>query len=176
MTWLKHILQGRWLGHPLHPAIVHIPLGLWPATLVFDLISRFGYGGNAAVRISFACIAGGLLAALVAIPTGLADFAEIKPGKPARRIGVIHMLLNLLVTGLFGINLLLRRGNWHASASVSSSELALSAVGVALLAISGFLGGRMTYEYGIGVGRMSRDKWRRLAEAGHANLPPAKEQ
>ena len=25
---LVDILQGKWLGHPLHPAVVHLPLGL----------------------------------------------------------------------------------------------------------------------------------------------------
>ena len=30
---LKDLLQGKWLGHPLHPALVHVPTGLWPAAL-----------------------------------------------------------------------------------------------------------------------------------------------
>src|SRR4051812_17760386 len=173
MKVLKHILQGRWLGHPLHPALVHLPTGLWPAALLFDVLSRAGIGGLATPRASFACIAAGLLAAFVAIPTGLADWSDIKPGRPARRLGVYHMGLNLIVTALFVVNLLLR---WHHFAVPTSVvQLTLTLVGVLILFVSGYLGGRLAFEHGIGVARMSKDKWRRIAEAGHANLPPAKQ-
>ncbi len=175
MQWLKHILQGKWLGHPLHPALVHLPTGLWPAALLFDTISASGAGGSAIVRASFACIAGGLLVALVAIPAGLADFVEIKPGKPARRIAVYHMVLNLVATALFGINLWLRRDAVADARAVPSLQLTLSVLGVLILFVSGYLGGRLAYDRGIGVGRLSKDKWRRIAEAGHANLPPPKD-
>ena len=173
MRWLKRMLQGRWLGHPLHPALVHLPTGLWPAALLFDAISWFGGGGNAVVRVSFACILGGLLGALLAVPTGIADWSEIKPGKPARRIGIYHLCLNAIVSALFVANLLTRRDHVSHANRVTDTQLALSAAGVILLFVSGYLGGRMAYEYGIGVGRVSKDKWRRIAEAGHANLPPA---
>jgi uncharacterized membrane protein len=174
MKWLKHILQGRWLGHPLHPALVHLPTGLWPAALLFDALSVAGVGNGAALaRASFACIVGGLLVVPLAIPTGLADWAEIKPGRPARRLGVVHMILNVVVTALFAVNLWLRWDDWHTATAVTTLQLALSIAGVLTLFVSGYLGGRMAYEYGVGVARLSKDKWRRLAEAGHANLPPA---
>ena len=28
---IKAFLQGKWLGHPLHPAMVHLPTGAWTA-------------------------------------------------------------------------------------------------------------------------------------------------
>jgi uncharacterized membrane protein len=176
MKWLKHILQGKWLGHPLHPAIVHLPTGLWPAALLFDLLSCWWrIGGNPLVVASFACIAGGLLAVPLAVPTGLAEWVEIKPGKPARRLGIYHLILNVLATGLFLLNLWLRWDHVRYAESVTFPQAALSFVGVLVLAASGYLGGMMVYDRGIGVGRESKAKWRRLAEAGHANLPPAKE-
>ena len=99
MKWLKNILQGKWLGHPLHPAIVHLPAGLWPAALLFDVLSCWmEWGGNPLVRTSFACIAGGLIAVTIAVPTGLSEWVEIKPGRPARRIGIYHLILNVIAT------------------------------------------------------------------------------
>ena len=174
---LKDFLQGKWLGHPLHPAVVHVPTALWPAALVFDLLSRFGVGGNAMVKTSFYAILLGLLAVLLAVPSGLADWSEIKPDKPARRIGLYHMLLNLLAAGLWLVNLLLRVRTLDTATTVTVTQLALSAVGTAILLVSGYLGGRMVYEHGVGVVRMSHSKakWRKLAEAGRANLPPAEE-
>ena len=175
MPSLKDILQGKPLGHPLHPAVVHVPTALWPASLVFDGLTRAGVGGNALVQTSFYCIAFGLLAVLIAVPSGLADFSEIKPGKPARKIGVYHMLLNGVVAALFAINLASRWDHFRTAERVTTTQLTLSAIGVAILIVSGYLGGRMVFEHGTGVARMSEKKWRAVAEAGKANLPPEKE-
>src|SRR5437762_2207877 len=105
---LKGLFQGKWLGHPLHPALVHLPTGLWPAALVFDLINYFGPAANSLVRTAFGCIALGLLVALIAIPAGLADWWDIKPGKPARTLGWWHMGLNACVFTLMAVSLWLR--------------------------------------------------------------------
>ena len=130
MKWLKHILQGKWLGHPLHPAIVHLPTGLWPAALLFDLLSCWlELGGNPLVRTSFACIAGGLIAVPLAIPTGLADWSGIKPGKPARRIGIYHLILNVIATGLFLLNLWIRWDHVRRGEHVTFAQAALTFVG-----------------------------------------------
>src|SRR5580704_5229777 len=31
---------GRWLGHPLHPALSDLPIGLWTGALILDLTDR----------------------------------------------------------------------------------------------------------------------------------------
>ena len=168
---VKAFLQGKWLGHPLHPAIVHVPTGLWPAALVFDLLSRAGVGGNAMVRTSFYCVLAGTLAALAAVPPGLADWSEIKPGRPARMLGIYHMVLNVVALLLFAASLLLRwRDALHADV-IPIDPLVLTALGTAVLAVSGYLGGRMVFDQGVGVARFSKKKWRRLAEDGRANVP-----
>lgn len=168
---MKQFLQGSWLGHPLHPILVHIPTAVWPAALVFDILTRFDVGGNPMVRTSFCAILFGLVAAVAAAPAGLADWWDIKPDRPARKIGVHHMSLNAVVTVLFSVNLLLRLGSWDEAQTVAAVPLFLSAIGVAILAVSGYLGGRMVYENGIGVARHSKGRWRRIAEAGGSRLP-----
>jgi hypothetical protein len=45
-----------------------------------------------------------------------------------------------------------------------------------LLIASGYLGGRMIYAYGISVARLSKDKWRKIAERGGAAVPPEDEE
>src|SRR4051794_16059982 len=90
---MKDFLQGKWLKHPLHPILVSLPLGLWPAALVFDLLSYTPGGGNIMVRTSFCAIVLGLVGALLAVPTGLADWWDIKRERPAWKIGLIHMSL-----------------------------------------------------------------------------------
>lgn len=169
----KQFLQGEWLGHPLHPAIVHVPTALWPAALLFDILTQFDIGGNALVRASFYAIALGIAAALLAAPTGLADWWDIKREKPAWKLGLWHMILNVLALAVSAANLYLRWGDELRAEAVANVPLALSAVVTAILFVSGYLGGRMVYHYGASVARQSKEEWRARAAEGGANLPPA---
>jgi uncharacterized membrane protein len=160
---------------PFHSLIVHVPVGTWTFALVFDVLSRFHVGGNGMVRLSFFAIAFGLAAALAAIPTGVLDWGGVKKEKPAWKIGLYHMAANLTVTILFAINLGVRLSNWKTAEMVSALAILLSAVGVLLLFVGAYLGGRMIYDYGVGVARGSKEKWRRIAERGGARVPEKKE-
>lgn len=170
---LKDFLQGKWLGHPLHPALVHVPTGLFPAATLFDLLARARDAGadETAARCAVWCIVVGLIAALAAAPTGLADWSEIKPDKPARKLGLCHLTLNLAVLALMGASLYLRVRDGVDANATPTSAVACAAAGNVLLAISGYLGGRMVFDQGIGVARLSKKKWRKIAEAGQARLP-----
>lgn len=167
-------LKGKWLRHPLHAAIVHIPVGLWPAALLFDLLSFAGVGGNTMVRLSFIAIAAGLLVAAVAVPTGVADWSEIKQERPAWKIGLYHMGVNLVVIILYGINMGLRLENLSVAPRVAAAPLILSSIGTVLLFVSAYLGGMMVYDQGTGIARHSKHKWRKTAETAGGNVPPQK--
>jgi uncharacterized membrane protein len=171
MKWLLDFLKGKWLGHPLHPILVHIPMAMWPSALVFDVLSERHVAGNIMVRLSFYSIAFGLAAALLAAPTGLVDWSGIKKEKPARKIGLYHLSPNLGAVVLFAVNLYLRWPTFRDATEVDPIPLLLSAIGTLILIGSAYLGGRMVYEYGISVARMSKKRWRKMAEAGGANLP-----
>ena len=170
MKWLLAFFKGKWLKHPLHPIVVHVPMAMWPSALIFDVLSR--WNGNDMVRLSFYAIIFGLIASLLAGPTGVVDWSGVKKEKPTWKIGLYHMILNLVVVVLFAINLGLRVHTFRRATVVEGAPLALSIIGTVLLIGSAYLGGLMVYDYGISVARMSRKKWRRIAEAGGANLPP----
>jgi uncharacterized membrane protein len=172
---LMDFLKGKWLGHPLHPAVVHIPAAAWPAALLFDALSRFEFGGNTFVRISFYAIAFGLAGAALAIPSGLADWSEIKKEKPAWKIALLHMALNLAATILYALNLGLRLDTFAHADEVENIPLILSAAGTLILTVSGYLGGLMVYDHGVSVARLSKKKWRRIAKDGGAALPEQKD-
>ena len=171
MDAIKGFLQGKWLGHPLHPALVHIPTALWPAALLFDLLSWTDLGGPIPVQISYYAIFTGLIVALVAALTGLADWADIKPDKPAKKIGLAHMVLNLTVTALFALNLWLRAQLPTSTDAVPLHLIGLTLVATLILLVSGYLGGRMVFEHGISVARHNKKELRQRAEAAGANLP-----
>lgn len=172
---MKDFLQGKWLKHPLHPILAHMPMALWPAALLFDILSLFGVGGNAMVQTSFYCIGFGLVAVLGAIPTGLADWWDIKPGKPARTLGLYHLALNATITVIQLINLVVRLDNLKSAQAVSTVQLILSLLSVLTLFVSGYLGGRMVYDQGISIARNSKGEWRKRAERA-GNAVPKKEE
>ena len=164
-------LQGKWLKHPLHPALVHIPTALWPVALIMDVIAQIR-PDNAFVQLAFFAILLGLIVAVLAIPTGYADWTDIRPEKPAWKLGLYHMILNGIISILWGINLALRVQGVPTDESVPWGLVGLSALATVLLLISGYLGGRMIYAYGINVARLSKKEWRKIAQEGGAAVPP----
>src|SRR6266576_5888513 len=119
MKPLLDFLKGKWLKHPLHPILAHVPMAMWPGALIFDLLSQWQIGGNAMVRLSFYAIAFGLAASLLAVPTGLLDWSGIKKEKPAWKIGLYHMTLNLIAALLFAVNLGLRMQDFRDATAVA---------------------------------------------------------
>lgn len=153
---LKALLQGKPFGHPVHPALVHFPIGLFVLSLVLDIASYLVATSNDLFRASLYTMAFGLAMGVLAALTGLVDRSDIRFDHPARKTSTIHMLLNLTALALFGINFVLRLGQSNL-AVLPLPYLLLSLVGVGILLVSGYLGGTMVYDNGIGVGRHRRD-------------------
>jgi uncharacterized membrane protein/nitrite reductase/ring-hydroxylating ferredoxin subunit len=153
---LKALLQGKPFGHPLHPALVHFPIGLFVLSLVLDIASYLNLTSNELFRASLYTMGIGLGMGILAALTGLVDRSDIRLDHPARKTSTIHMLLNLSALGLFGINYVLRLGQSNL-AGPPLAYLLLSLLGVGILLVSGYLGGTMVYDNGIGVGRHRRD-------------------
>lgn len=141
-TVLRNVLDGSFLGHPLHAAVTDVPIGSWTASLVLDLISA--RRGNRKLDEAADIIVGvGILGALSSAITGLADWSYTRGAQ--RRLGVAHALTNTTVAGLYTASFLSRRaGNRRLGRS-------LSYVGYGLLMFGAFLGGELAYRFGIGV-------------------------
>lgn len=170
---LFDILQGKWLGHPLHPALAHVPVGLWITAAVLDMVAWFGPGAGVVARLALACVILGLLATLLAVPTGVADWAPIKKEKPAWKLGLYHMLLNLLAIVVWAGNFGLRLGTSEPGAAVTLPILLTSLTGALLVFVSGYIGSRMVFDQGVSVARQSKKKWRTVAERGGSHVPDA---
>ena len=152
---VKDFLEGKPLRHPIHPMLVHFPIGLFFLSLLLDIASFVFPSVPNLVLGSFYAISLGVIAALLAAVPGFADYTDIRRDHPAKRTASAHMILNLIVVGLYAINLAVR---FSADVDLRVHPLAFSfsLVGVALLSISGYLGGRLVYDDGIGVGRHKR--------------------
>ena len=171
---LVEFLQGKWLGHPLHPVIVHVPVGAWLAAFVIDVILVLGSSSAVLERVALWCVGVGLAGALLAVPPGVADWSLIKRDKPAWQLGIWHMMLNLLAALAWAVNFGLRLSADGLAGEVTPPVLWSSVVGLALLLAGTYLGALMVFDHGIGVARQSKKKWRAIAARGGANLPEEK--
>jgi uncharacterized membrane protein len=138
-------------GHPVHPILVTVPIGAWVASLVFDIASHLAHPGGFLAQGSLWLIAVGVAGALAAACAGFLDLFAIPAGTPAYRTGLVHMGLNLAVTAAYAAGFAWRLGGYHQAAPVPPAQLALSAVSLAVLTVSGYLGGKLAYRYGVRV-------------------------
>jgi uncharacterized membrane protein len=137
-------------GHPFHPMLVTIPIGAWVASFLFDLLSKGADEGFLYSRGAYWLVLFGILGAIAAGVAGTIDLLGVARGTPAFRTGVVHLVLNDVVTGLFVISFLVRRGE-PKDEPTAVALIVLSAVALALLAVSGWLGGKLAYSYGVRV-------------------------
>ncbi|MBT2517226.1 DUF2231 domain-containing protein [Agromyces sp. ISL-38] len=66
---------------------------------------------------------------------------------------MIHLTLNLTATVLFAVNYFVRAASDHDEVSVVG--LVLSIIGLAIIGVSGWLGGKLAYRYGVRVAEES---------------------
>lgn len=134
--------------HPVHPALAHLPVGAWACSLVFDVASQVVRNPVYLVVGSRWLIAIGLLGAVAAGCAGFVDLAAIRGETAAFRTACAHMSLNVLLIFAYAGNFAWRYRSHPAGAPVGAGMLVLSACCAVTLAVSGYLGGKLTYGYG----------------------------
>jgi nitrite reductase/ring-hydroxylating ferredoxin subunit/uncharacterized membrane protein len=136
---------GRWLGHPIHPALSDLPIGLWTGTMVLDVTER----GPKGPRIDAAGVlsAAGIVAAGATVLTGLTDWTV--SNDQDRRVGLFHGLLNTVALGLETASLGTRMAGWRGIAR------ALGAAGLAVSGAAAYLGGHLVFSKGVMVSRVA---------------------
>jgi uncharacterized membrane protein len=139
-------------GHPFHPILVTVPIGAWVASLVFDIASHVQERAFLAPGSQW-LIGIGVIGAFAAAIIGFFDLVAIPSGTRAFRTALLHAALNVTVTVAYIINFVWRQAEHDRSAAVGYGPLALSVVSLAALAVSGWLGGKLSYRYGVRVAR-----------------------
>jgi nitrite reductase/ring-hydroxylating ferredoxin subunit/uncharacterized membrane protein len=135
-------LHGTWIGHPLHPLLVTIPIGAWSLAGLYDLVAVVGRSEGAG-RTADSLIAIGVVAAVPTAMSGMADYSAIK--KDAAAEGLTHAALNSAALTLYLLSLGARAGG-RRGAGVLLSTLALGLTGA-----SGWLGAELIYRHRVGV-------------------------
>jgi nitrite reductase/ring-hydroxylating ferredoxin subunit/uncharacterized membrane protein len=139
-------LHGTWLGHPLHPVLTDLPAGSWTLAAALDALDMFGESDNFSNGAD-AAVGLGIAGATAAAVTGLNDWRHTS-GR-ARRVGVLHALLNVVALTLYVVSLVLRRSGARGAGRATGF------LGFGVVIVSTYLGGDLVYDERIGVDRSS---------------------
>lgn len=139
--------KARLFGHPIHQMLIVFPLGLLTTAAIFDIIRLATHNGHWS-EIAFWMIPAGIIGGLIAALFGLIDWLGIPAGTRAKRVGALHGIGNVVVVALSAGSWLLRRPD---PLTPSTAALALFFAGVALAALTGWLGGELVAQHGVGV-------------------------
>ena len=134
-------------GHPIHPMLVPFPIaffvGAWVTDIIYSRTTNLMWQYFSIWMITAGLIMGGLAAVV-----GFVDYfgdRRIRKAQTAK----IHMVLNIVVFVLEFINAFVHsRDGWTA---VVPDGIIISSVAVALLAVSAWFGGSLSYRHGVGV-------------------------
>jgi nitrite reductase/ring-hydroxylating ferredoxin subunit/uncharacterized membrane protein len=138
---LNEALSGTWLGHPVHPLLIVLPMGSWISAVVLDWL-----GGKDAETAADVLLGAGIVTAVPTVATGYADWADTEPASDTvRRLGIVHAALNATAATLFGASLATRAGGARARGKL------LALLGLGAIGAGGYLGGHLTYAEGVGV-------------------------
>ncbi|MEU6537005.1 Rieske (2Fe-2S) protein [Streptomyces sp. NPDC047000] len=131
----RDALHGTWLGHPLHPPMVQLPIGSWLSAAVLDM--RPGRSREAGLLVGV-----GLAAAAPAALAGAVDWAELH--RQQQRVGLVHASANIAAVGLYTASLVSRlRGR-------TGSGRLYGFLGLAAVGAGGVLGGHLAYRQASG--------------------------
>ncbi|PGH44021.1 Ferredoxin subunit of nitrite reductase or a ring-hydroxylating dioxygenase [Micromonospora sediminicola] len=154
---VRDALHGVWLGHPLHPAMVQVPVGAWISAAVVDLLPGQRRAATALVGL-------GTVSALPAAVAGWNDWASLS--RDQRRVGLVHAGANILGLTLYAGSLAARLNGRHGLGR------ALAYLGLSAASGGAYLGGHLAYKQGAQVSQsvsemhLISDGWHAVGDLG----------
>lgn len=158
---IKDLLNGTWLGHPLHAVLTDVPIGALTLALVLDFLGQHT-GADIAIAV-------GVLSMVAAAVAGLADYADTDG--LARVRATLHASLMVVALVVYTASLAIRAG----TPVDRTLPVLLSWIGFAILAAGGFVGGEVVFALGNMVNRHAwrggGAKWIALEPDGDGEIP-----
>ncbi|HYL40592.1 MAG TPA: Rieske (2Fe-2S) protein [Candidatus Binatus sp.] len=137
MPEVRDLVNGRWLGHPLHAVLTDAPIGILFLVIVLDIVGQPAAAGWALVL--------GVLAMAAAAVAGFADYADTDG--TARERATLHSTLMVVALVLYLVDGLLRLGG-PTGAAATGAAIALSVLAFLVLAAGAYVGGDVVYVTG----------------------------
>jgi uncharacterized membrane protein len=140
--------KHKLFGHPVHPLLIVVPLGLFVATMIIDTIYLFTLN-SLLPAVSFFNIAIGVLGGLLAALFGFLDWSVIPLNTRAKSIGAWHGIGNVVVVVMFALSW------WFRSTSINfeptQTALVLSYSAIVLGVVTAWMGGELVFRLNVGV-------------------------
>lgn len=143
------------MKHPVHPMLVHFPIATWFLATIADIVSLFtneqiGWIGGVLLVV-------GTITALLAMTTGLIELGKIDQHSPAIKIANQHMILIMISWSFYAVSLFLRLNGTQLE-QPGLLAISFSIAGFIFLCSAGWMGGKLVYEYGVGIHRDKTSK------------------
>jgi nitrite reductase/ring-hydroxylating ferredoxin subunit/uncharacterized membrane protein len=139
---LRDLLHGTWLGHPLHPVLVQLPVGSFVSAAILDLLPGRSRSATALIAVGTAGVA-------PAVAAGWLDWSQLT--KDRRRVGLVHASANAVAVGLYTASLVARlRGRTAAGKAFGFAGLTVAGLGA-------YLGGHLSYAQAAGVNQAATE-------------------
>jgi uncharacterized membrane protein len=142
--------HAKLAGHPIHPMLIVLPLGLLAAAVIFDIVYLIT-GNLIFPTIAFYDMAAGILGGLLAAIFGFVDWLALPAHTRAKSVGLAHGLGNVVLVALFVVSWLMRFNT--VSFLPSSLALVFSFAGIILGLVTAWLGGEMVYRMRVAIDR-----------------------
>lgn len=140
---IKDLLNGTWLGHPVHSAATDLPIGALTVSIILELVGQHT-GADIALVVAAVSIA-------ASIVTGLADYTDVDG--TARMRATVHATVMLIAQALFIISLVIRSGN----PPDRTVPTLLVLIGFGVISLGAAIGGDLVFLIGTHV---NRHAWR----------------
>ncbi|TDC95722.1 Rieske (2Fe-2S) protein [Actinomadura sp. 7K507] len=138
--FVRNLLSGTNLGHPLHPMLTDVPIGAWTMAGLLDAI-----GGPDAEPAADLLVTAGIVSAVPTALTGANDWSDTIGGE--RRVGIVHAAANSAALLLYGTSLAARRRGDRGKGK------ALGFAGLGVMMAGAYLGGHLSFTRGVNVNR-----------------------
>jgi uncharacterized membrane protein len=137
------------MSHPAHPALVHFPVACWTLATLADGVG-FWWSPSWLWQLAFVLAVLGCAFGLLAAVAGFVELIKLPAEHPAGGTANAHMGLALTTWCLYACSVFLRV---HDKQLVPAETwaLVLSGAGLLALLVTGWLGGKLVYGYGVGV-------------------------
>lgn len=132
-------------GHPVHPQLIPLPLGLFPFAAAMDAM-HLATGKQSYADAAYYSLVGGVAASLLVAVTGAADYMTIPRGGEMKRMANTHAVLNASIVAIESANVALRP---RRRSGVTQTVLSL--LGTVGVMVSQWYGGELVYRLGMRV-------------------------
>lgn len=146
---LSYLVKG-FPGHPSHPPLTDVTIGAYAFAAVAAVLSKAGVAERGLASGWWLALIVALCSTALTATTGFVDWLEIEWGSDLWKTATLHMTAMVSASVVFLVAVLVGH-HPYVEGRVSALGLVLTLVGFAVLALGGWLGGKIVFVYGMRV-------------------------